>query len=212
MKFTEIVLCCAEVPDQLQNVLSECEKPLVSSQDGDRLQLIFRRLWHCKNDDQQRSWPIHEDEALILGLLEELYTILVDADPRVSRSVLQADDYDYVSTLALYYQMGLCDTYVSKLPMRLDSFPFELTEHVGEQFVRFLLDTIESAEIEEEVAELSLGTLLSLNLHLQSEAGNFVLRTLATRKDARALTERLMLLVNREGESSVPCTATATLV
>ncbi|KAL3187443.1 hypothetical protein MRX96_025509 [Rhipicephalus microplus] len=78
--------------------------------------------------------------------------------------------------------------------------PNSVYEHVGEQFVRFLLDTIESAEIEEEVAELSLGTLLSLNLHLQSEAGNFVLRTLATRKDARALTERLMLLVNREDD------------
>ncbi|KAH9361199.1 hypothetical protein HPB48_001557 [Haemaphysalis longicornis] len=84
----------------------ECEKPLVASQDGDRLQLIFRRLWHCKNDDQQRSWPIHEDEAPILGLLEELYTILVDADPRVSRSVVQADEYGCVSNLALYYQMA----------------------------------------------------------------------------------------------------------
>ncbi|KAH6948080.1 hypothetical protein HPB50_022805 [Hyalomma asiaticum] len=73
-------------------------------------------------------------------------------------------------------------------------------QHVGEQFVSFLLDTIESVEVEEEVAELSLGTLLSLNLHLQSEADNFVLRTLATRKDARALTERLMLLVNREDD------------
>ncbi|KAL3187445.1 hypothetical protein MRX96_025510 [Rhipicephalus microplus] len=33
----------------LESVLKaeECEKPLVSSQDGDRLQLIFRRLWHC---------------------------------------------------------------------------------------------------------------------------------------------------------------------
>ncbi|KAH9361198.1 hypothetical protein HPB48_001556 [Haemaphysalis longicornis] len=57
-----------------------------------------------------------------------------------------------------------------------------------------------SAEAEEEVAELSLGTLLSLNLHLLTEADNFVLRTLATRKDARALTERLMLLVNREDD------------
>ncbi|EEC05540.1 conserved hypothetical protein [Ixodes scapularis] len=83
----------------------ECERPLVASQDGDRLQLLLRRLWHCKNDDQQRSWPTHQDEASILGLLEELYTILVDADPRVSRLVVQADEYDCVTTLALYYQM-----------------------------------------------------------------------------------------------------------
>ncbi|XP_050052033.1 NCK-interacting protein with SH3 domain isoform X1 [Dermacentor andersoni] len=229
----------------------ECEKPLVASQDGDRLQLIFRRLWNCKNDDQQRSWPIHEDEALILGLLEELYTILVDADPRVSRSVVQADEYDCVSTLALYYQMEpraslrvwmlrvfltLCELDLqvvslllhSVLPMELardlqsntddiermkytallltvifstgEKPPNNVYEHVGEQFVTFLLDTIESVEMEEEVAELSLGSLLSLNLHLQSEADNFVLRTLATRKDARALTERLMLLVNREDD------------
>lgn len=84
-------------------------------------------------------------------------------------------------------------------------------EHVGERFVTFLLDTIESADVEEEVAELSLGTLLSLNLHLHSEVDNFVLRTLATRKDARALTERLMLLVNREGTSAVHCNSRTAL-
>lgn len=230
----------------------ECERPLVASQDGDRLQLLLRRLWHCKNDDQQRSWPTHQDEASILGLLEELYTILVDADPRVSRLVVQADEYDCVTTLALYYQMEpraslrvwmlrvfltLCELDLqvvslllhSVLPMELardlqansddiertkytallltvifstgEKPPNNVHEYVGEAFVGFLLETVESAEAEEEVAELCLGTLLSLNLHLDMrEDDHFVLRALKARQDARALTERLMLLVNREDD------------
>lgn len=63
----------------------------------------------------------------------------------------------------------------------------------------FLLDSIESAEVEEEMAELYFGALLSLNLHLECDEDNFVLRTLKARTEARSLTERLMLFVNREG-------------
>lgn len=50
---------------------------LGSSNDAKRLQLIFSQLAECKNDSQQRSWMLYEDEDDIVLFLEELVDILV---------------------------------------------------------------------------------------------------------------------------------------
>lgn len=50
---------------------------LGSSNDAKRLQLIFSQLAECKNDSQQRSWMLYEDEEDIVLFLEELVDILV---------------------------------------------------------------------------------------------------------------------------------------
>ena len=43
--------------------------------------MIFSELLTIKDDSQQRSWALHEDEAIITEYLEELITILVNAYP-----------------------------------------------------------------------------------------------------------------------------------
>lgn len=48
-------------------------------QDEQRLEVIFADLARHKNDTQQRSWALHEDESIISCYLEELLGILVSA-------------------------------------------------------------------------------------------------------------------------------------
>ena len=48
-----------------------------SSQDATRLQVIFSEMAACKDDSQQRSWALHEDESVITEYLQELISILV---------------------------------------------------------------------------------------------------------------------------------------
>ncbi|XP_015914860.2 NCK-interacting protein with SH3 domain [Parasteatoda tepidariorum] len=86
-------------------VLQEDTKTEVYSEDKRTLLDIFRQLWYCKNDEQQRSWPVHEDEDHISKLLVDLNNILVDANPRVTREIVQCDEYEMVLLLVTYYQM-----------------------------------------------------------------------------------------------------------
>lgn len=45
--------------------------------DSQRLKVIFSKLSDCKNDSEQRSWMLHEDEAYIIRFLTDLIEILV---------------------------------------------------------------------------------------------------------------------------------------
>lgn len=49
----------------------------MQSEDKRKLLDIFKQLWYCKNDEQQRSWPVHEDEEHIGALLDDMNVILV---------------------------------------------------------------------------------------------------------------------------------------
>ena len=51
----------------------------MSTHDGQRLHVIFTELTARKDDSQQRSWALHEDEVIITQLLEELLSILVSS-------------------------------------------------------------------------------------------------------------------------------------
>ena len=42
-----------------------------------RLEVIFSEMAACKDDSQQRSWALHEDESVITEYLTELVSILV---------------------------------------------------------------------------------------------------------------------------------------
>ena len=75
------------------------------SVDSENLKDIFSRLWSCKNDEQQRSWPVHQDEELILSTLQDLTTILIDANPVLTRGVLKQNNYDHIHMLTAYFQM-----------------------------------------------------------------------------------------------------------
>jgi len=47
------------------------------SPDAAKLKELFSVLTECKEDEQQRSWSLHEDEKMILGTIAELNGILV---------------------------------------------------------------------------------------------------------------------------------------
>ncbi|XP_023248469.1 NCK-interacting protein with SH3 domain isoform X3 [Copidosoma floridanum] len=90
---------------QLQVPLSLTKLNLEETYDANRLKIIFTELTSCKEDSQQRSWMLHEDEPTICEHIKELTSILTNADARVSRHVLRQDHYDGVDTLIQYYQM-----------------------------------------------------------------------------------------------------------
>ena len=48
-----------------------------SSFDGKYLQDLLTKLTACKDDAQQRSWSLFEDQQTITGYLEEILSILV---------------------------------------------------------------------------------------------------------------------------------------
>lgn len=62
------------------HVTDKVETPkalLGMTHDSKRLQYIFSQLADCKNDTEQRSWMLYEDEDDIIQFLEELVEILV---------------------------------------------------------------------------------------------------------------------------------------
>jgi hypothetical protein len=48
-----------------------------SSYDGKRLNDLLTKLTECKEDSQQRSWSLFEDQQTITEYLEDLLSILV---------------------------------------------------------------------------------------------------------------------------------------
>lgn len=68
----------------LSTILSHCQTSLVAddvqidqTHDASRLKIIFNELTSCKEDSQQRSWMLHEDETVIKEYISELISILV---------------------------------------------------------------------------------------------------------------------------------------
>jgi len=66
----------------LQEPLSAPQPLLESTHDAQRLRVIFTELTTCKNDAQQRSWMLHEDELVIIDYIKELTAILVCLGPK----------------------------------------------------------------------------------------------------------------------------------
>lgn len=104
----------ASVFPYLSTIQSHIETPLVvddfqieQTHDASRLRLIFNELTSCKEDSQQRSWMLHEDEATITEYIKELISILSNADASISRHVISYDHYHCITTLIQYYQMEI---------------------------------------------------------------------------------------------------------
>ncbi|KAK7066412.1 hypothetical protein SK128_025838 [Halocaridina rubra] len=75
------------------------------STDGRRLVELLEKLRECKDDEQQRSWALHEDEFTIATHLTNLLDLLENGDLVVCRRVLCLDDFRPLLTLVQYYQM-----------------------------------------------------------------------------------------------------------
>ncbi|XP_050409446.1 NCK-interacting protein with SH3 domain [Patella vulgata] len=76
-----------------------------TSRDAKRLEVIFSELAACKDDSQQRSWALHEDEAIIKEYIEELNSILENAKKSICRKVVAEENYECIHNLVQYYQM-----------------------------------------------------------------------------------------------------------
>ncbi|XP_068108797.1 NCK-interacting protein with SH3 domain [Hyperolius riggenbachi] len=81
--------------------------------DEQRLEIIFTDLARHKDDAQQRSWALYEDENVILCYLEELLVILTDADPEVCKKMCKRNQFESILSLVAYYQME------HRVPLRL---------------------------------------------------------------------------------------------
>lgn len=73
--------------------------------DQQRLEVIFADLAQRKDDAQQRSWALYEDEGVIRCYLDELLRILTDADPEVCKKMCKRNQFESVLALVAYYQM-----------------------------------------------------------------------------------------------------------
>nr|XP_025044351.1 NCK-interacting protein with SH3 domain [Pelodiscus sinensis] len=81
--------------------------------DEQRLEVIFADLARHKDDAQQRSWALYEDENVICCYLEELLHILTDADPDICKKMCKKNEFESVMSLVTYYQME------HRVPLRL---------------------------------------------------------------------------------------------
>lgn len=66
-----------EILNQLQIPLNVSKMTIEETYDANRLKVIFKELTSCKEDSQQRSWMLYEDESIILEYIKELTSILV---------------------------------------------------------------------------------------------------------------------------------------
>ena len=80
---------------------------------------------------------------------------------------------------------------------------FCISDHLDKTFIRFILDTIESPltpEHEDQVTDLLVNFILAFDLHFHKVGENLVMKEIAERKTVKVLTEKILLLFNRDGE------------
>ena len=61
------------------SIFQRVSMELGSSHDALRLMEILHQLTEAKDDEQQRSWHLHEDEDTLNTLLQDMFSILVCA-------------------------------------------------------------------------------------------------------------------------------------
>ncbi|XP_072136870.1 NCK-interacting protein with SH3 domain isoform X5 [Mobula birostris] len=191
-------------------------------QDEQRLEVIFADLARHKNDTQQRSWALHEDESIISCYLEELLGIL---EHRVALRLFLLKCFGAMCNLDAAIISTLSN---SVLPMELardmqsdtkehqklcysallltmvfsmgEPLPYHHYEHLNSDFIQFLLDVIEDgllSDSTEQLPDLFTNVLLSFNLHMLVPSNNIIMKTLAKRENVKVFTEKLLLLLNR---------------
>ncbi|KAJ7376050.1 hypothetical protein OS493_037156 [Desmophyllum pertusum] len=82
-----------------------------------------------------------------------------------------------------------------------ESVPFTLYDQVNDSFMDFLIDIIESTgggEHGEELVDAFVPLILAFNQHFVDFQSNIVMRVLSSRRTAKTLSEKIMLLINRE--------------
>ncbi|XP_042705737.1 NCK-interacting protein with SH3 domain isoform X2 [Chrysemys picta bellii] len=190
--------------------------------DEQRLEVIFADLARHKDDAQQRSWALYEDENVICCYLEELLRIL---EHRVPLRLLLLKCFGAMCNL----DAAIISTLVnSVLPMELardmqthtqdhqkmcysalvlamifsmgEPLPYHHYEHLNSQFVQFLLDVIEEglpSDTTEQLPDLFVNVLLAFNLHIPVPEHNVIMTTVSKHSNVKTFTEKVLLLLNR---------------
>lgn len=238
----------------LTTPLSVPDNLLGDTHDAQRLRNLFSELADAKNDSEQRSWMLHEDESDITNYLTELIRILVDADAKICRYEMSCDAYNSVNNLVLYYQMenrwnirklllrafkAMClldltcvDILISSvLPLDLvqdmlanpenleklselsvmlimifsagHKMPTANFEVMKTDFVLFMLNLIENPLEDDQTEFLSdvmINLMLAFNLQFDNFGENTILEAMRDVKASKSFTEKILLLVNREGK------------
>ena len=89
--------------------------------------------------------------------------------------------------------------------------PLPVYDQWSEEYVLFLLDTVESPpeeDVEEQISDAFVNIILSFNQHFQDPSTNLVMSASKERPNPRNFSEKLMFLVNREEDPvaiSEPC-------
>lgn len=227
---------------------------LGDTHDAQRLRNLFQELADAKNDSEQRSWMLHEDEADISNYLTELIRILVDADAKICRYEMSCDAYNSINNLVQYYQMetrwnirklllrafkAMCllditcvEILVSSvLPLELaqdmlnnpenyeklselsvmlimiwssgSKMPTQNFDHLKSDFVLFMLNLVECPledDATEFLSDVMINLLLAFNLQFEGVADNTILEAMQQVKTSKSFTEKILLLINREGK------------
>ncbi|SPP77878.1 blast:NCK-interacting protein with SH3 domain [Drosophila guanche] len=114
--------------------------------DSKRLQYLFGQLADCKNDTEQRTWMLYEDEEDIIQFLEELVEILNNADENISCYEMSCDQYQMFINLVQYYQMETRWS-IKRLLLRT----FTAACHLDHIIVDILLTSVLPLEIVEDM-------------------------------------------------------------
>nr|CAD7580195.1 unnamed protein product [Timema californicum] len=98
-----------------------------------------------------------------------------------------------------------CLTYTALLLTMIFSMgepmPITHSDHLGVDFVTFLLELVENppdTDVEEQISDLVLNLVISYNLQFTNTAENTVVKALARISVAKTFTEKILLLLNRE--------------
>ncbi|XP_075677123.1 NCK-interacting protein with SH3 domain isoform X2 [Dermatophagoides pteronyssinus] len=70
-----------------------------------KLKCIFKRLWFCKNDTQQRNWPVYQDEDIIQSYLDELMNLLTNTEQSFLEKEICSQNHENLFNLIQYFQM-----------------------------------------------------------------------------------------------------------
>lgn len=91
--------------DQLRSPLEPPPSLIDKTEDAVHMRKSLRHLTAAREDAQQRSWALWDDESTIRQSIIDLSSILSNADPLISNRVLKSNDYTDVMMLVDYYQM-----------------------------------------------------------------------------------------------------------
>lgn len=90
---------------------------LESSLDARRLNLALSELTKCKDDQQQRSWALYEDQSIISEYLEEIAAILVRKTMDISMNTFVLFLFDVLSSCSISAD--------KRRPQHLSACPFK---------------------------------------------------------------------------------------